>query len=51
MSSEEETNKYSFEELYIIFDNILSGCKTMIDALYFAEKLLKNKKQEKDITV
>ena len=51
ISSEEETNKYSFEELYIIFDNILSGCKTMIDALYFAEKLLKNNVEYKELLI
>jgi len=26
---------------YIIFKNILSGCKTMVDALYFVDKIIK----------
>lgn len=30
----------SYEETYIIFNNILSGCRTMIDSFYFAEKII-----------
>ena len=30
----------SYEEVYIIFNNILSGCRTMIDSFYFAEKII-----------
>jgi len=29
-------------EIYNVFKNILSGCKTMVDAFYFAEKIIKN---------
>ena len=41
----------SFEEVYIIFNNILSGCRTMIDAFYFAEKIIQNNNTYRDLLI
>lgn len=51
MSSEEELIKYTFEEIYKLFSNILCGCKTMLDAIYFAEKLIKNNEEYRDLLI
>jgi hypothetical protein len=51
ISSEEENNKYTFQELYVIFDNILSGCKTMVDAVFFAQKILQNNMEYKELLI
>jgi hypothetical protein len=39
----------SYEEVYIIFNNILSGCRTMIDAFYFAEKIIQINQSYRDL--
>jgi hypothetical protein len=41
----------SYEETYIIFNNILNGCKTMIDAFFFAEKIIKLNQSYKDLLI
>lgn len=50
-SSDEETIKYTFNEIYTVFDNILCGCKTMLDAVYFAQKILKNNMEYKELLI
>ena len=51
MYSPDNFNKYSFDEIYNIFSNILSGCRTMLDALHFAEKILKNNEEYKELII
>jgi hypothetical protein len=41
----------SYEETYIIFNNILSGCRTMLDAFYFAEKIISINPNYKDLLI
>ena len=36
---------------YIIFKNILSGCKTMVDAFYFVDKLIKVYPESRDLLI
>jgi hypothetical protein len=40
-----------YEETYIIFNNILSGCRTMIDSFYFAEKFIQINSSYKDLLI
>ena len=40
-----------YEETYIIFNNILSGCRTMIDSFYFAEKLINLNGVNRDLLI
>jgi len=42
---------YTFEEIYKLFNNILCGCKTMLDAIYFAEKIIKHNGEYKDLLI
>ena len=41
----------SYEETYIIFNNILAGCRTMIDSFYFAEKIININGVNKDLLI
>lgn len=36
---------------YIIFKNILSGCKTMVDAIYFVDKIIKLCPESRDLLI
>ena len=43
----------TIENIYIVFNNILNGCKTMLDAFYFAEKIINtdNNQQYRDLLI
>lgn len=44
-------DSYNFEEIYKIFKDILGGCRTMIDAFYFAEKIISNNPEYKELVI
>jgi hypothetical protein len=40
-----------YKETYLIFNNILEGCKTMVDAFYFAEKIIQLDSSYKELLI
>lgn len=42
-------NNNNYKDIYLKFSNVLSGCRTLYDALYFAQYYIKNNPEHKSL--